>query len=114
MAKKQITQLIDDLDETVIEDGAGASIRFSIEGRSYDIDLSEQNAQKLRDVLAPFVEAARPVSATAVTDRSRAKRGVDKRTDLASVRQWAYDNGYTVSARGRVPADVLEAYDAAQ
>lgn len=113
MARKQITQYIDDLDGAVLEEGEGTTIRFSLQGRSYDIDLSEPNAQKLRDALAPFIEVATPVSAVAKSDRSRAKRGVDHKTDLAAIRAWANDNGYTVSDRGRVPTTVLEAYNAA-
>lgn len=65
MARKQITQIIDDLDGTILEDGQGVTIRFALEGTSYDIDLSEGNAQKLRDALAPFIEAVQPVTASA-------------------------------------------------
>lgn len=113
MARKQITQYIDDLDGTVLEAGEGKTIRFSLEGRSYDIDLSEPNAQKLRDALAPFIEVATPVSAVAKSDRSRAQRGATRKSDLAAIRSWANQNGYKVSDRGRVPAAVVEAYDAA-
>lgn len=113
MARKQITQYIDDLDGAVLDEGEGTTIRFSLEGRSYDIDLSEPNAHKLRDALVPFIEVATPVSAVAKSDRSRAKRGVDQKTDLSAIRAWANGNGYTVSDRGRVPATVLEAYNAA-
>ncbi|EXJ51466.1 MULTISPECIES: histone-like nucleoid-structuring protein Lsr2 [unclassified Microbacterium] len=113
MARKQITQYIDDLDGAVLDEGEGTTIRFSLQGRSYDIDLSAPNAQKLRDALAPFIEVATPVPAVAKSDRSRTKRGVDQKADLAAIRAWANDNGYTVSDRGRVPATVLEAYNAA-
>jgi len=113
MSRKQITQYIDDLDGTVLDEGEAKTIRFSLEGRSYDIDLSEPNAQKLRDALAPFIEAATPVSTVAKSARSRAQRGASRTSDLAAVRSWANENGYKVSDRGRVPAAVVEAYDAA-
>ena len=59
MAKKQITQLIDDLDGSVIDDGT--TIHFSVEGRAYEIDLSSDNAKKLREAFEPFVSAGRPL-----------------------------------------------------
>lgn len=113
MAKQQIIQLIDDLDGAVLENGEGVSIRFSLEGRSYEIDLSEENATKLRDAFAPFIDAASPVSGNANAGRSRAARGRSAKTDLAEVREWARQQGHNVSERGRVPAAVLEAYAAA-
>lgn len=113
MAKRQITQLIDDLDGTVLEDGEGTTIRFALEGRSYDIDLSGANAEKLREALAPYIEVASPVSASAVASRSRGRSKTGSAgKDLAAVREWARANGHKVSDRGRVPARVLEAYEA--
>lgn len=111
MAKKQITQLIDDLDGSTLEEGDGVTLRFALEGRSYEIDLSDANAAKLRDALAPFIAAARLTSGTASPTRSRAARA-NGRSDLAAIRAWANENGYTVSSRGRVPQPVIEAYEA--
>lgn len=113
MAKRQIIQIIDDLDGTVLEEGEGVTIRFEIRGRSYDIDLSDDNAKKLEEALAPFIAVATPVSSSAKADGSRAVRSLSKREDLAAVRAWARQNGHEVSERGRVAASILEAYDAA-
>ena len=111
MAKKQITQLIDDLDGSVIDDGT--TIHFSVEGRAYEIDLSTQNATKLRDAFAPFVAAGRALgSAPAPTRRATKARSSSDR-DLGDVRTWAESNGYSVNSRGRISATVLAAYDAA-
>lgn len=114
MAKKQITQLIDDLDGGILEGGDGVSLRFALEGRSYEIDLSDANAAKLRDALAPFIAAARPTSSTSSLTRSRATRANGRSVDLAAIREWANQNGYTVSSRGRVPQSVIEAYEASR
>ncbi|MBT9607752.1 Lsr2 family protein [Microbacterium sp.] len=114
MAKKQITQLIDDLDGSVLEDWAGVTLRFSLEGRSYEIDLSDSNAAKFRDALAPFIAAARPTSGAASAARSLATRASGRSADLAGIRAWASENGYTVSSRGRVPQSVVEAYEASR
>lgn len=112
MAKKHITQLIDDLDGTVLDEGN--TIHFSLEGRAYEIDLSDDNAAALRDALEPFISAGRAVgSAGAGARRPVRARGAGSTRDLAAVRAWAEQNGHQVNSRGRIPANVLEAYDAA-
>ncbi|KTR95525.1 hypothetical protein NS220_05765 [Microbacterium testaceum] len=114
MAIKHITHLVDDLDGSVLEEGEGKQITFSVEGRAYEIDLSNRNADKFYDAVAPFVDAARSVSRTATNARRPRAARRDNDVDLGAVREWARANGHTVSDRGRVPATVLEAYSAAQ
>lgn len=125
MARKIVHQLVDDLDGTVLEVGSGETILFSLDGTAYEIDLTDENAAALRDALAPFIAAARSVSARAGGRSGSGSSGGSggsggarrqKRSgqrDYAPVREWAAQNGYTVSQRGRIPAPVLEAYDAA-
>jgi hypothetical protein len=113
MAIKHITHLVDDLDGTVLEEDGGKQITFSIEGRSYEIDLSDRNADKFYAAVAPFVDAARAVGrSTSAPRRGRSSRRSSD-IDLAAVREWARANGHTVSDRGRIPAPILEAYRAA-
>ncbi|PKI89872.1 hypothetical protein CW368_11955 [Actinomycetales bacterium SN12] len=118
MARRIIHQLVDDIDGAVLEVGAGEQVSFALDGRAYEIDLSETNAQALRDALQPWIEAGRPVSAGG-SQAGRGRRGPQgasgsgAKRDLAAVRSWARENGHEVSDRGRVPASVLEAYDAA-
>ncbi|MFT3796956.1 histone-like nucleoid-structuring protein Lsr2 [Microbacterium sp.] len=127
MARKIVHQLVDDLDGTVLEAGAGETVLFSLDGTAYEIDLTDDNAAALRAAFAPFIAAARTVSARSRSARggASARRGtgggeagkrVQRRAgqrDYAPVREWAAQHGYTLSERGRVPAAVLEAYDAA-
>ncbi|MFT4305680.1 MAG: Lsr2 family protein [Microbacterium sp.] len=108
MAKRVSVELVDDLDGTAITNGEGGTIVFSLERRSYEIDLSDANQVKLREALAPFIGAGRVVSSSA----PRARAAASGTHDLAAVRAWARENGHTVSDRGRVPASVLEAYAA--
>lgn len=115
MARRIVHQLVDDLDGSVLEIGEGETVLFSLDGVAYEIDLSDQNASALRDALAPYVDAARSVSRAASSSsggnaRSRRRSG---QRDYTAVRAWAKENGHTVSERGRVPASVLEAYEAA-
>lgn len=117
MARRIVHQLVDDLDGTVLEIGEGETVLFSLDGTAYEIDITEENAAALRDLLAPYIAAARPVSARSGGSRgssagSRRQKRSGQR-DYAPVREWAAKNGYTVSERGRVPASVIEAYDAA-
>ena len=112
MARKIIHQLVDDLDGTVLEPGEGESVLFALDGKTYEIDLADGNAQKLRDALAPFIDAGRR-SSTGVSTQKAPRRRSGTGRDLAAVRAWAKENGYSVSERGRVPAAILEAYDAA-
>lgn len=118
MARKIVHQLVDDLDGTVLEVESGETVLFSLDGVAYEIDLSDDNAARLRDALAPFIDAGRPVSGRTATGAGRAAAGARKQKragqrDYAPIRAWAAENGYELSDRGRVPADVLDAYDAA-
>lgn len=110
--KKQITQLLDDLDGTVLEPGNGSTLRFSLEGRQYEIDLSDANAQRLRSALAPFISAGRTVAGS--SRGSGARRSARSGSgELAAIRAWAQGNGYSVGDRGRISAEVREAYERA-
>ncbi|MBD7956419.1 Lsr2 family protein [Microbacterium sp. Sa4CUA7] len=116
MARRIVHQLVDDLDGTELEVGSGETVLFSLDGIAYEIDLTDENAQSLRDALAPYVSAGRRVSGgrgTSGTSDSARKRRRTGQHDYGPVREWAKSNGYTVSERGRVPAAVLEAYEAA-
>lgn len=118
MARRIIHQLVDDIDGTELEAGSGETVLFSLDGVAYEIDLTDQNARSLRDSFAQYIDAARAVSSG--RGRSAGGNGGDSRTrrrtgqiDYGPIRAWAKDNNYTLSDRGRVPAAVIEAYNAA-
>ena len=102
MAQKVTIELVDDLDGST----AAETVTFALDGRSYEIDLSKTNATKLRKALTPFASGAR------LTGRPKASA---KRTgpDSAKVREWAQAQGIEVNPKGRVPALVIERYNAA-
>jgi hypothetical protein len=106
MAQKVKIILVDDLDEG----SADETVRFGLDGVSYEMDLSSANAAKLRDALGPFVAKARKTSTGRAT-RSRVATG--RNQDSAQIRQWARENGYTVNSRGRIQAEIQEAYQKA-
>lgn len=93
-------------------DGASAdeTITFGLDGVTYEIDLSTRNAAKLRDSFAPYVGVARRAQTRQTRRPGRQGTAGPKASD---VREWARANGYQVSERGRVSAEVRSAYDAA-
>lgn len=105
MAQKVHIVLIDDIDQTDAEE----TVTFGLDGKEYAIDLNKKNARALRDALAPYVGHARSVSSRTRRSAAKAASGAAP----AEIRSWARDNGFDVPERGRVSAEVREAYAAA-
>ena len=105
MARKQFVELIDDIDGS----NADQTVTFSLDGVSYEIDLSEENAARLREEVGSWVSKARRVSGR----RTRGTGAAAPAKDSAKVREWARGNGYEVADRGRISAEIRNAYDAA-
>jgi hypothetical protein len=114
MARKVQVILSDDLDENLPAD---ETVSFSLDGTSYEIDLAEKNAKELRDVFSRYVSAARKVGrggrSSGGSGRGRGTGGRMDREQAGAIRDWARKNGHAVSDRGRIPASVVEAYEAA-
>ena len=110
MAQKVQVILVDDLDGGEAEE----SVSFSLDGVNYEIDLSAANAEALRDAIAPWVGHARKLSGrSGRPGRAPARGRSAAKADLGDVRSWARENGYQVSDRGRVSAEVMTAYEGA-
>jgi hypothetical protein len=97
--------LVDDLDGSPAEE----TVQFGLGGREYEIDLSRKNASRLRQQLAPFIEHARREGRTP----RRPRRTAASRQRSRDIRAWAIDQGIELSDRGRIPASVVEQYQAA-
>lgn len=107
MAQRVEVVLIDDLDGG----NAAETVTFALDGVTYEIDLSDKNAKKLRDDIAGWTGHAR--RSGSARGLSRKRGAAPKRTDLSAVREWARANGHAVSDRGRISAEVQSAYDKA-
>jgi hypothetical protein len=108
MAQVTEVKLIDDLDGGEADE----TIAFTLDGKAFEIDLSDKNAASLREALAPFVGAARRASGAPAASRTRSyTRSTHSRQDTAEIREWAAANGHSVSARGRIPSAVIVAYE---
>ncbi len=116
MATLTTVTLVDDLDGSE----ASESLAFALDGASYEIDLSEKNADKLRDALAGYVANARRVDGARrgpgrpkAVKAPRGSRTAPDREQTAAIREWARANGHEVSERGRLSASVLQAFEEA-
>jgi hypothetical protein len=108
MAHRVVTELIDDVDGSEADE----TVTFSIDGVSYEIDLSSQNAESLRNGVEDYIARARRIGGRAKRSRGSSQTNGDV-SDTRTVREWAEQNGYEVSSRGRIPMSILEAYGAA-
>lgn len=105
MVQRIMVILEDDLDGSK----ATETVQFGLDGVAYEVDVNDEHAARLRDVLAPWVRAARRVSG-----RKQQTRTSTRREDLNEIRVWARENGYEVSDRGRVAQTIVRAYDTAR
>jgi len=101
------------LEDDLVGGQADETVHFAIDGKSYEIDLKESNAQKLRSALAPYVENARRQAGRAAGSRRTPVRGLMSGEEASRIRAWARANGFEVNDRGRVPANVREAFEKA-
>ncbi len=109
VAQKVQVLLVDDLDGGE----AHETVTFALDGKAYEIDLSDSNAEKLRESLADFVKAGRRTGGRS-GGRGKARAAASAGSqDTAKIRAWAKENGYNVNDRGRVPADIREAFEKA-
>ena len=105
MARHVVEKFVDDIDGTTDD---VRTVQLGIDGKAYEIDLSEANAAKLRDVLTPFVAAARRPGSS---QRRSSAPAVASGRDNVAIRVWLLENGYKVSERGRIKTELLDAYD---
>lgn len=112
MAQRTIVELTDDIDGGKADE----TVSFALEGKNYEIDLTDKNASKLRGTFSEYVSTARRrggASAAAGSSRGRRGGGTRANSETGTMREWAMANGHKVSARGRISRAVAAAYAAA-
>ncbi|MFF9375888.1 Lsr2 family protein [Streptomyces griseoluteus] len=110
MAQKVQVLLVDDLDGGEADE----TVTFALDGKTYEIDLTTANADKLRGLLDAYVKGGRRTGGRSSGGRGKATRAASGgNQDTAAIRAWAKENGYDVNDRGRVPASIREAYEKA-
>ena len=105
MVSRTTVEILDDVDGKP----AAETVTFGLDGREFEIDLSEKNAKALRKALQPWASSARRVGGRKARGATVVASGVDTK----AVRAWAASNGIEISTRGRISGDVLEQYHAA-
>ncbi|WP_394253039.1 histone-like nucleoid-structuring protein Lsr2 [Arthrobacter pityocampae] len=114
MAQRVQVELVDDLTGETAQE----TVRFGVDGTEYEIDLTTENAERLRATLAEYADKARKAS----TRRGQGSKspaatgsasGKAKREETQRIRQWAQDNGHSTSARGRISQSIIDAYNQA-
>lgn len=109
MGKQVTVQIVDDLDGAVLDEYE--TVTWAVDGKAYEFDTSPKNAEKFRTVLAKYRDASRRSGRTVASARTATPTRPADQT--RAIRQWATSNGFEVNARGRIPTDVVEAFDAA-
>jgi len=121
MAQRVQVELVDDLNG----DQAQETVRFGVDGTDYEIDLTTENAEKLRSALSEYVDKARKATgrrgqggqrsstASSSSSSSSASTSRAKREETQRIRQWAQENGHNPSSRGRVTRSIIDAYNEA-
>ena len=110
MAKQIIHKLVDDLDGG----DADETVKFALDGIQYEIDLSEKNATKLRELFNPYVKAGSRIARGGVVVGGRAARGrgaaTADREQNKAIREWAKKAGKDISDRGRIPQEIVDEF----
>jgi hypothetical protein len=109
MAKKTLVVIEDDLNGKP----ATETVAFAIDGVSYEIDLSDANAARLRKVFGAYIYAGRRVGGTVAVRRGGGRPAATDRDQLSAIRAWARGHGYAISDRGRIPNHITELYHSA-
>ncbi|WP_217235026.1 Lsr2 family protein [Streptomyces sp. AC555_RSS877] len=107
MAQKVQVLLVDDIDGGEADE----TVTFALDGKTYEIDLTTANADKLRGLLDPYVKGGRRTGGRTSGGRGKARAASGGSQDTAQIRAWAKENGYEVNDRGRVPATIRKAYE---
>lgn len=117
MAKSVTTRIIDDLDGK----STASTVLFSFDGVQHEIDLSADNLAKFTKAVAPYVAAARKVTVAKAAPSGRGRRrsaalngSRASSAGTGDIREWANSHGFSVSARGRIAADVIAAFQSSQ
>jgi hypothetical protein len=103
-----VTQVVDDIDGKVLREHE--TVTYAVDGINYEFDASPKHARQFRNDLEMYVQASRRVAGAP----TRTKRPTETSADRRLIREWAAANGYDLATRGRIPAEVREAYRSPQ
>lgn len=107
--------MFDDLDGSMIEGDNGGTVKFSLQGTNYAVELTRENEQKLAAALAPFIAVARTEQGLArtATPVEEPVSTEARSYELRDARTWLLDNGHDVSRRGPIQEHFLKIFEEA-
>ena len=108
MVQKTVVTVVCDLPHDGEVEG-NETVSFSVDSAAYEIDLCSPHAKELHGIFSGYVDHARRVSGTARRRKSRSGPGRERSSEI---RQWARERGDKVSERGRIPASIIQEYEA--
>jgi hypothetical protein len=109
MVQKTVVTVVCDLPHDGEAEG-NETVSFSVDGTAYEIDVCSAHAKELHNVFSGYIEHARRVSGRAAA-RRKARSGPGRERS-SEIRQWARERGDKVSERGRIPASIIQEYEA--
>ena len=115
MAQKTVVTVVCDLPHDGEIEG-NETVSFAFDGASYEIDVCSAHAKELQDTFGPYAEHGRRISAAGAGARRRGRartRSGPGRERSSEIRAWARQHGHKVSERGRIPASIIQEYEAA-
>jgi hypothetical protein len=113
MAQKTVVTVVCDLPHDGEIEG-NETVSFAFEGTSYEIDVCSAHAKELQDTFGPYAEHGRRIGAAGAGGRRRGRaRTGPGRERSSEIRSWARQRGHKVSERGRIPASIIQEYEAA-
>jgi Lsr2 len=110
VARREVVELMDDLDGSRIPQGEGQTIHFTLDGRALEIDLNKKNADKLRNTLRPVSPPAGEEASPQTADDVRVTGSLGSTTPI--IRRWAEANKVELPQRGRIPQRIIEQFEA--
>lgn len=113
MAREFVEVRSSDLSGEQSDDVVG--VGFSLDGKSYEIDLTPQEEEELKAALKPYVAKARKASGSeGRSARTRSgSNAAKRREELQAARTWLRLRGHEVPKRGRVKSELLEEWEKA-
>lgn len=112
--RKTRPYVVSDYSGKEIPEEQAETVMFSLGNDRFETDLTRKEADSLRRALAPFMENARRVNHKPL--RVAGQGGGDtgettSRTRALAIRVWAWENGYDLPTRGRLPRNVVQDYE---
>jgi hypothetical protein len=108
VARTFVAVIKDDLTGEIVDEKDAETIEFTVNNKTYTIDLGTKNAADFHRALGKYIAVATKVAGTKTHKPARSNK-----EDLAAIREWGKQNGFKVSERGRVSSELKDAYTSA-